>query len=238
MKPPSKPFFVEVRRSRSIPAQAQPSPPPRPTSSWEDTPEPAGARSKAWQHAEQFFQPRASDPAPEAERPVSAPVEPAPVPALVPVERQDEVVQTQARDGKGDKAAVKRGQKVVKAPMPQPEEAKAVPAKKPRRAKAPQEERLSIDTRAAPDAKAPNGLEPSPSANQPEETKGRLRKAPPASNSLPDETSAEDATEEGGRRPLSARAARSAAKPAERWTCRLRHVRRNLGSGRIGQLRS
>ncbi|OCC02742.1 hypothetical protein BA190_22370 [Labrys sp. WJW] len=156
----------------------------------------------------------------------------------MPVERQDEVVQTQARDGKGDKAAVKRGQKVVKAPMPQPEEAKAVPAKKPRRAKAPQEERLSIDTRAAPDAKAPNGLEPSPSANQPEETKGRLRKAPPASNSLPDETSAEDATEEGGRRPLSARAARSAAKPAERWTCRLRHVRRNLGSGRIGQLRS
>lgn len=40
------------------------------------------------------------------------------------------------------------------------------------------------------------------------------------------------------RKPLSAQDARSVAKPGDRWTCRLRHVRRNLGSGRLGQPRA
>ena len=233
MKPPSKPFFVEVRRSRSIPAQA--SPPARPTSSWEDAPEPAGARSKAWQHAEQFFQPRAAEPGPSEQEPL-APVEPVPIPAQAVVEPKDETAHVEARDGKGDKNTVKRSRKMAKAPLLPPEEARVIPVRKARRSKASQEEHPPVHSQLAPDVAPGNDPEP-PSSNLPEEVKAAPRKKAPASETPLDEVSSEDAAEAGARRPLSARAARSAAKPAERWTCRLRHVRRNLGSGRIGQLR-
>lgn len=221
MKPPSKPFFVEVRRSRSTPVQA--SPPPRPSSSWEDTPEPAGSRSRAWQHAEQFFQPRPASPAPETERPEPAPVEPVPVPAQAVVERRGEAdasSQAKASGGEESKNVAKRSRKVAKTPALQPEETKTSSVKRVRKNKVLQEDSLSSQSQ--------------PSPPRPEEA----RTVPPKTISPPGSflngIAAEDEAEAGGRRPRSARVARSAAKPGERWTCRLRHVRRNRGSGRNG----
>lgn len=223
MKPPSKPFFVEVKRSRSIPAQPAP-PTPRPTSSsWEDAPEPAGGtRSKAWQHAEQFFQPRPANQAPE---PRTLREQPAPVPVEAAAEPKAEVKVAAERARKPAKAAKPAPEKPADAasgaePEPQARKADATVAK-PRRAPksspAPQQPAFDLDLDAEVDADVIAAEEPV---------------------YLPLDGLADgDEARADGRKPLSARAARSAAKPAERWTCRLRHVRRNLGPGRIGQLR-
>lgn len=226
MKPPSKPFFVEVRRSRSIPAQAAP-PPPRPTPSWEDAPEPAGARSKAWQHAEQFFQARPATPPPEQE---TSRQEPVPVPPQAAIERRDEPddvprADAKPRDAAETRSGAGRGRKSVRAAARAADDKPAeVPPAKRRRTK---------EATARPVGTVPLFV-PEPAAAAPKADPGSADKGPVSS---PVAFVGEDDVEMDGRKPLSARAARSAAKPAERWTCRLRHVRRNLGAGRIGQPR-
>ncbi|PRH89424.1 hypothetical protein C5L14_02260 [Labrys okinawensis] len=172
-------------------------------------------------------------------------MEPAPVPVQAALERKGRAVasgQAEARDEEGDKTVAKntakRSRKVAKAPVPEPDEAKIVPVKKARNKKVLPEKRLSVQSQSAPYAEFLNGQEPSLSSSQPEKARAASRsRTADASTAFLDAASAGDAMEEPGRKPLSARAARSAAKPGERWTCRLRHVRRNLGSGRPGQLR-
>ncbi|WP_454817917.1 hypothetical protein [Labrys neptuniae] len=145
------------------------------------------------------------------------------VPAQAAVEQKSEAEvspRVEARGGEEGKNGAKRGRKVAKVPALEPEEAKTSSVKKARKKKVPREDSVSVQSQ--------------PSASRPEEASTVLHKAPSASSSYLDGTAAEDEAEVGGRKPLSARAARSAAKPAERWTCRLRHVRRSLGAGRIG----
>ncbi|QEN85431.1 hypothetical protein FZC33_04075 [Labrys sp. KNU-23] len=167
-------------------------------------------------------------------------MEPVPVPAQPAVERKGEAVASppaetrgKARDEEDTKSAVKRGRKVAKAPVLQPEEAKASPVKKARKHKASREAPLSVQSQAVLEEEPQNDQERQSALDHRKETSAVLRKSVSSPSSFPDEV-VEAEVEEGGRRPLSARAARSAAKPGERWTCRLRHVRRNLGSGRSG----
>ncbi|WP_448956129.1 hypothetical protein [Labrys neptuniae] len=232
MKPPSKPFFVEVRRSRSVPTSTPA--PQRPAPAWEETAESAGTRSRAWQHAEQFFQPRSTDPVPEAK---AEPVEAARIlvatvdngaavdsePAAAPPSRVEAGDGAEVETGTKVQTGAKRGRKAAKPLQPKILEATTLEATT-----------LQV---AEPAVESPPRRRRQAPPAQREAAKAPLLARETFTPSPARATAVEEADSDR-RKPLSAQDARSVAKPGDRWTCRLRHVRRNLGSGRLGQPRA